>query len=321
MLEEDFVTEKPPSPSSIEPSMASSHQLATSYGVQPQRVQVMKASFFAEDDDDMDLTMGANTSQTLSQPLGLHSRDQSLLSLHSRPPVASPARHSDLFSLQRGALVSDLRDASIGLSSATLDTPPASSRLLSTGHDSPAPAAPRSFSFAQRTMLQPSSQPMLGPRDVIGSPMPAHLARLPKLPSGRSPSDDDFLGHADLQSISVNRQRSLPPVPMENSVTRGKQRLVGDAGLMLGRSFRVGWGPGWRFAHCGSAVGSAQPASSGPGVHRMVLSGFAPAASEQKAPYSVTVEQVLPAPYLYDANTTAQVCVLGGGGGGGASSG
>lgn len=27
-----------------------------------------------------------------------------------------------------------------------------------------------------------------------------------------------------------------------------------DAGLFVGRSFRVGWGPGWTLAHCGQRL-------------------------------------------------------------------
>lgn len=29
-----------------------------------------------------------------------------------------------------------------------------------------------------------------------------------------------------------------------------------DAGLFAGRSFRVGWGPGWTLAHCGHRLSS-----------------------------------------------------------------
>ena len=32
--------------------------------------------------------------------------------------------------------------------------------------------------------------------------------------------------------------------------------LLMDAGLFAGRSFRVGWGPGWTLAHCGDQLSS-----------------------------------------------------------------
>ena len=33
-----------------------------------------------------------------------------------------------------------------------------------------------------------------------------------------------------------------------------KQHMFVDAGLYMGRSFRVGWGPGWTIAHAGDIV-------------------------------------------------------------------
>lgn len=50
------------------------------------------------------------------------------------------------------------------------------------------------------------------------------------------------------------------PVPLANSVTQGKCRLLMDAALFAGRSFRVGWGPGWRLAHSGEAHSAPQGA-------------------------------------------------------------
>ncbi|XP_043720177.1 nuclear pore complex protein NUP96 isoform X1 [Telopea speciosissima] len=47
----------------------------------------------------------------------------------------------------------------------------------------------------------------------------------------------------------------------ETPVTGHHSRYVVDAGLFMGRSFRVGWGPNGVLVHCGSPVGS-----TGPGV-------------------------------------------------------
>ena len=33
-----------------------------------------------------------------------------------------------------------------------------------------------------------------------------------------------------------------------------KQNMVIDAGLFHGRSFRVGWGPGWTLVHAGKPI-------------------------------------------------------------------
>lgn len=44
------------------------------------------------------------------------------------------------------------------------------------------------------------------------------------------------------------------PVPITDSVTQGKCRLLMDAALFSGRSFRVGWGPGWKLVHSGEPL-------------------------------------------------------------------
>ena len=47
---------------------------------------------------------------------------------------------------------------------------------------------------------------------------------------------------------------------MTDSITYNKQTKFVDAGLFMGRSFRVGWGPGWTLAHCGDIL---QPSDEG----------------------------------------------------------
>ena len=46
---------------------------------------------------------------------------------------------------------------------------------------------------------------------------------------------------------------------MENSASavKGAENTTVDAGLALGRSFRVGWGPGGTIAHVGSLSGAS----------------------------------------------------------------
>ena len=52
--------------------------------------------------------------------------------------------------------------------------------------------------------------------------------------------------------------RMIPHV--KDSYMYGKQNFLVDAGLFMGRSFRVGWGPGWTLAHSGNII---QPLESG----------------------------------------------------------
>lgn len=49
------------------------------------------------------------------------------------------------------------------------------------------------------------------------------------------------------------QQRQL--VPKEKSITNNKEHFIGDLGLVMGRSFRVGWGPGFTFVHSGNPKG------------------------------------------------------------------
>lgn len=53
---------------------------------------------------------------------------------------------------------------------------------------------------------------------------------------------------------TVGARRLGGPVPLEGSVTVGKGRLLMDAALFRGRSFRVGWGPNWTLVHCGDQL-------------------------------------------------------------------
>lgn len=53
------------------------------------------------------------------------------------------------------------------------------------------------------------------------------------------------------ESGHVPPQHQTALVPLESSLLSGKDHLSADMGAFMGRSFRVGWGPGWRFVHGG----------------------------------------------------------------------
>ncbi|XP_057677624.1 nuclear pore complex protein Nup98-Nup96 isoform X2 [Corythoichthys intestinalis] len=55
---------------------------------------------------------------------------------------------------------------------------------------------------------------------------------------------------------TVGIRRLGGPVPLEKSIARGKGHSLMDAGLFAGRSFRVGWGPGWTLVHSGCRLSS-----------------------------------------------------------------
>lgn len=65
------------------------------------------------------------------------------------------------------------------------------------------------------------------------------------LPSGRDEGQE--LGH-------VPPQHQTAQIPLANSLLHGIQNCVADMGAFMGRSFRVGWGPGWTLAHTGPTL-------------------------------------------------------------------
>jgi nuclear pore complex protein Nup98-Nup96 len=63
--------------------------------------------------------------------------------------------------------------------------------------------------------------------------------------------------------VGLRIQREVPD--LKESLTYRRQRLAVDAGLMMGRSFRVGWGPGWTLVHAGTACAAQEE-----GEHSMI---------------------------------------------------
>lgn len=57
----------------------------------------------------------------------------------------------------------------------------------------------------------------------------------------------------------VGARNQFGLVPKKDSLVSGKENLIADAGLMMGRSFRVGWGPGFVLVHSGTPLGKQQP--------------------------------------------------------------
>jgi nuclear pore complex protein Nup98-Nup96 len=72
------------------------------------------------------------------------------------------------------------------------------------------------------------------------------------LESGMTPQD------YQQRVVGARVEKVIPSIT--ESFTHMKQKLLVDAGMFMGRSFRVGWGPGWTLAHCGDIV---QPKDSG----------------------------------------------------------
>ncbi|KAK3588728.1 hypothetical protein CHS0354_019194 [Potamilus streckersoni] len=184
----------------------SSHRQATRMGVSVRDMQVMKASFF----DDEELPESAFGSQMFGQK---KTGTQSPVTVH---------RDSGLPSLFSSALKSKIMSP-VKLPSLPLSESQREGRgIYSPRMITPEPIRP----------LPPSFQP----------PVAEHLA----LASGLTAKD------MPRKIVGSRIQRAIP-MP-EESYSYQKQHLLVDAGLFMGRSFRVGWGPNWTLANCGSPI-------------------------------------------------------------------
>ncbi|KAM9348606.1 nuclear pore complex protein Nup98-Nup96 [Symphorus nematophorus] len=226
---------------------ASSH-IASSLGINPHTLQIMKASLFAEDEEESEMFQDHAAMKTTTDV--------------SSPRIVLPGAQS--------------RPSVGGLLQARF-----TSGLLSQLTDPP------------RAPLLPPPTPL-----SRGSPAAVEPSRLSHW-VGPGPSSFMLPPRAPEPSIrTVGIRRLGGPVPLKESVTRGKGSLLMDAGLFAGRSFRVGWGPGWTLAHCGHRL------SSPPGKqleHQEVTSktdfSFLPKPARSKplveSPYKVVLEQLV----------------------------
>lgn len=60
----------------------------------------------------------------------------------------------------------------------------------------------------------------------------------------------------------VPPQHRSTTVPLGESLLSGTHRCLSDMGAFMGRSFRVGWGPGWALSHTGPALAVEQDGAS-----------------------------------------------------------
>ncbi|KAM9451702.1 nuclear pore complex protein Nup98-Nup96-like isoform 2-T2 [Clarias gariepinus] len=184
-------------PAEPEPISASS-QIASSLGINPHTLQIMKASLFAGDDD-CDLFSEHLPSKLLEEvasPRLLLGKAQARLSVGGLLQSKFTSG---------GGMFSQLPEIPFGAISQKLSKPAAT--------ESPWPSLSTSI--------------------ILPPPAPEVTLR------------------------TVGARRLGGPVPLDNSVTRGKGRLLMDAALYMGRSFRVGWGPNWTLVHCGNPLSTS----------------------------------------------------------------
>uniref|UniRef100_A0A3B4AT94 Nuclear pore complex protein Nup98-Nup96 n=1 Tax=Periophthalmus magnuspinnatus TaxID=409849 RepID=A0A3B4AT94_9GOBI len=238
------ITQPLPSESPDEQEVCGSAQIATSLGIDPHTLQIMKASLFAEEEEAVDmfeeprlkLSHEASSPRVLpgaqGRPSGnTHTLTHTLTHTHSPPHT-----HTHSHTHTHVTLCVTLCD-SVSLSVGGL----LQTRFLSQLSDSP----------RSPSLLHPSV-----PRPLTGPPLwtpPKSLAP-PSLPSLPSITSLASRPQENLKIRTVGARRLGGPVPLKESVTYSKGSLLMDAGLFHGRSFRVGWGPGWTLVHSGQTL-------------------------------------------------------------------
>ena len=244
-----------------------SHQFASAMGLNTHRMQVMKASFFSgSSSTESGIPTASTTTHPTSKggpptvtarPFPSHtSRPQFSTALPS--PTAATLLKRDVLSKKQPPQVSLNHSFSAANRNATIGD-----------RTEPVLNIPR-----LDTVLPPS----LGP-------LPPILPTQPALSSLQAQSSLLAARH-DLRSL----------VPLNRSLERGKQRLVADMGLFLGRSFRVGWAPNWMLAHSGNQTGSGSGSVPSSGIHPPLFTALSGVATESGShsnqPLKVLVERL-----------------------------
>uniref|UniRef100_A0A8C7S2K5 Nuclear pore complex protein Nup98-Nup96 n=1 Tax=Oncorhynchus mykiss TaxID=8022 RepID=A0A8C7S2K5_ONCMY len=239
------ITQDAPGESILEEWESASSQIASSLGINPHTLQIMKASLFAEaDDGDMFQEQGGMTSS-----LDVASPRINLPGTQGRPSSKLGGLLQTRFG---GAGLFQLPDVPFG------------------------GGLPGRLSMSRVSLAVPE------PSRV--SPWPSFLLLAPP---------------AEATVRTVGARRLGGPVDPENSVTLGKGRLLMDAALFTGRSFRVGWGPGWTLVHCGDGLSVAGDKEQDHGDTGAAGFGFLPkpvvAVNENLvySPFKVVIEQVV----------------------------
>ena len=90
----------------------------------------------------------------------------------------------------------------------------------------------------------------------------------------------------------VGARNQFGLVPKEESLVEGREHLVGDSGLVMGRSFRVGWGPGFVLVHSGTPLGA--PGRKPVATTQSLLTGdfLMPKPREGVPPFGVVLEKL-----------------------------
>lgn len=254
------------------PLVPPSHEMTMTMGLSSHRIQVMKASFFGSGEREMERRREERVPRTVTKrvPQGR---------LLVAPPVAS--YHPTMIRAGQEQKMGQVqfRDTP----SPIPHLPPDGSLPISTPHrllhQTPIPTPSQSlleFGAEERS----SSVPVDGSTSLLSTRAGGLSLPPPSISLVQAQS-----------SVLMARHNLATLVPPSDSMTRGRSRLIADAGLFLGRSFRVGWGPNWTLSHSGVEIGSHSGSSFGLGE-----------GPSHNRSLQVVIERVSPTPFMMDTS-------------------
>ncbi|XP_032812490.2 nuclear pore complex protein Nup98-Nup96 isoform X1 [Petromyzon marinus] len=241
--------------------VAASHHLASYLGMSTHRLQVMKASFLAEEEE--------AEVEVSPQRFGAVSHFPSFSVMQNAPCAAKLADMRALRSRLSGALL----QSKFGLGSTIGMDATVVSPHKDLGQDHLA-TKPR-----MSTIREPSHHMSLSrPYSLLSPPVGLPV--------------DGKAGGPGRAAAAPQRVCGL--IPAQNSVAHGRHYLA-DAALYAGRSFRVGWGPCGSLCHVGDLIGCTNSEEQSTDRHEEVgLKAFTPTLVKRIAPspFKVHVECV-----------------------------
>lgn len=252
------------------PAPPPSHSMTATMGLNTHRIQVMKASFFGTDQEKMrgGVSKAGNYRQQ-QYPVGFGEQ-------HMAGRLLTRSKQSDLHSGmgQRLGQV-QFRDTPSPIPHLPPDTSPSLSSHYLRSHPTPLPTPSQSLlEFAGESSMHHSSD-LSTSTSLYSSAVPSQTGRWPR---PRAPPTSSLLQMQS--SVLVARTDLNVLVPPSHSMVCGRTRMAADAGLFLGRSFRVGWGPNWTLSHSGCV------SHSGSSIGHSL---------------QVVVEKVYPTPFMINA--------------------
>ena len=250
------------------PAPPPSHSMTAAMGLSTHRLQVMKASFFG---------VGERVSVRGEEERwgrGRNRQPSRVPSLGGRGMGTLLAKSSYQGGMEQRLGRVQFQDTPSPIPHLPPDSTPFSSRHLRYQVTPLTTPSQSLLEFAGEVSAHPSALSVDASTSSLHSSHTGHKLH-PNAPPHPPPSA--------LQSVLIARSDLTTLVPMSDSMVRGRTRLAADAGLFLGRSFRVGWGPNWTLSHSGSPIHSGSSMRPGNSL------------------IEVTIEKVFPTPFMINA--------------------